>query len=58
MSILGDPAAMGNVQPGTKLVLLCPDGVTRITYTVPSTCPPFTDLPDDCQHSLISVVPQ
>ena len=57
MSILGDPQQMGNLQPGTQLSLLCPDGITQITYTIPSTCPAFSDLPDDCDHTLLSVNP-
>jgi len=57
MAVLGGPSEMGNVPPGTELVLLCPDGVTRITYTVPADVPMFSDLPDDCQHSLIRVQP-
>jgi hypothetical protein len=47
---------MGNVQPGTKLLLLCPDGTYK-TYTVPSGVPMFSDLANDCQHSLIQVLP-
>ena len=57
MSILGGPTEMGNLQSGTQLILLCPDGITQITYTIPSTCPAFADLPDDCQHILLSVIP-
>ena len=57
MAILGGPLNMGNVTPGTQLILLCADGVTQVIYTVPSTCPMFSDLPDGCHHSLAGIVP-
>ena len=55
MAGLGFPWQMGNVPPGTQLLLLRPDGA-QITYTVPSTVAPFSDLPNAYQHGLVRVV--
>jgi hypothetical protein len=53
MAVLGFPWQMGNVPPGTKLLLLNPDGVTQVIYVVPATVPPFTDLPNANQYGVI-----
>jgi hypothetical protein len=57
MTALGLPSQMGNVPAGTKLLLLAADGITQTIYTVPSGVPPFTDLANAYQYSLVRIIP-